>query len=228
MTQTCVRTRRGSVADGAPGIAIEAGRKRIPGANRREQLLETAAAEFAGTGLRGTTTAALASRAGISEPILYLHFESKDSLFRETVERSIDKRLQLLGEKLAHVSGSGVLDSIERMAEATVAVCVSDGTNPVLTTWALLETPEYAIDLHRAEVGSVCLLWERALAARFPESRTRAVLSMRLVPHAVHACLAYGFWLAAFRHSPASAAPLARQFAGGIKSAAATLISSDV
>ena len=228
MRQICVRTQHGRADDGAVGTAVERGHERIPGADRRERLLETAAAEFACTGLRGTTTAALAERARISEPVLYAHFENKDSLFRETVERSIDKRLRALEANLAEVTAHSVIECVESMAEATVAVCVSGAANAVLTNWALLETPDYTTDLLRKEVGNVCLLWEHRLAERFPGSRSRGVISMHLVPYAVHACLAYGFWLAAFRHSPASAAPLVRQFAGGIALAASTLISSEL
>jgi AcrR family transcriptional regulator len=200
---------------------------RISGADRRERLIEIAAGEFVCRGLRGTTTAALAKRAGISEPVLYIHFENKDRLFRETVERSVEKRLRLLEANLAQVSDDNLVDCVESMAEATVAVCLSDAANAALTAWALLEAPEHAAELHRKEVGSVCLLWERRLAELIPEARSRALISMRLAPYAVQACMAYGFWLASLRHSPGSAAPLARQFAEGIAMAAATLISSE-
>ena len=141
---------------------------------------------------------------------------------------AFDKRLRALEANLAEVTAHSVIECVESMAEATVAVCVSGAANAVLTNWALLETPDYTTDLLRKEVGNVCLLWEHRLAERFPGSRSRGVISMHLVPYAVHACLAYGFWLAAFRHSPASAAPLVRQFAGGIALAASTLISSEL
>jgi AcrR family transcriptional regulator len=49
--------------------------------DRRRQLLEVAAEEFARLGYRGTTTARLARAAGISEPILYRHFRDKQELF---------------------------------------------------------------------------------------------------------------------------------------------------
>lgn len=201
--------------------------KRIAAADRRERLLETAAEEFACAGLRGTTTAALAKRAGISEPVLYIHFENKDRLFRETVERSVEKRLRMLEANPAQVDDDTLVDCVERMAEATVAVCLSDAANAALTAWALLEAPEYAAELHRNEVGSVCLLWERRLAELIPEARSRALISMRLAPYAVQACMAYGLWLASLRHSHGSAAPLACQFAEGIAMAAANLLASE-
>ena len=213
------RTESGGTSAGADG---ERRAKRISGADRRERLLETARGEFACKGLRGTTTAALAERAGISEPVLYIQLENKDRLFREAVERGIERRLRLLEAKFAQLSSSTLVDCVESMAEATVAVCISNATNAVLTARALLEAPEDAVELHRKEVGSVCLLWEQRLAECISDPRSRALVSMRVVPYAVQACIAYGFWLAARRHSPTTAGPLGHQFAEGIALAAAT------
>jgi AcrR family transcriptional regulator len=199
---------------------------RISAADRRELLLDAAAGEFASTGLRGTTTAVLAGRAGISEPVLYSHFENKDRLFREAVERGIENRLRLLEAKFKHLSGSTLHDCLASMVEATVDVCLSAATNAVLTEWALLEAPEHAVELHRAEVGRVCMLWECRLAECIRDPRLRALVLMRVVPYSVQACIAYGFWLAALRHSPDTAGPLSHQFAAGIALAATTQVTA--
>jgi TetR/AcrR family transcriptional regulator len=57
---------------------------------RREQLLRSAAVCFAKEGYRGTTTAAIAAEAGVSEPIIYRHFESKLDLFVALIEKVAD------------------------------------------------------------------------------------------------------------------------------------------
>lgn len=54
---------------------------RLPAAKRKAQLLDTAAKVFATRGYTGTTTAELAREAGVSEPIIYRHFDSKKELF---------------------------------------------------------------------------------------------------------------------------------------------------
>ena len=54
---------------------------RLPAAERRERLVETAATVFADGSYRGTTTSEIARAAGISEPILYRHFASKRDLY---------------------------------------------------------------------------------------------------------------------------------------------------
>lgn len=61
---------------------------RLPAAKRREQLLDTAVALFAEKGYGGATTAELARAAGVTEPIIYRHFESKKDLFIATIDRT--------------------------------------------------------------------------------------------------------------------------------------------
>jgi AcrR family transcriptional regulator len=61
-------------------------RQRMKGIDRRRQIMKVAQRLFAQRGYSMTTTAAIASAAGVTEPILYRHFESKRDLF-----------LQLLG-----------------------------------------------------------------------------------------------------------------------------------
>jgi AcrR family transcriptional regulator len=54
---------------------------RLPAAERRLALVETAIRVFSDGSYRGTTTAEIARAAGISEPILYRHFASKRDLY---------------------------------------------------------------------------------------------------------------------------------------------------
>jgi AcrR family transcriptional regulator len=54
---------------------------RLPAAERRQSLIETAIRVFSEGSYRGTTTAEIARAAGISEPILYRHFAGKRDLY---------------------------------------------------------------------------------------------------------------------------------------------------
>src|SRR5678809_149675 len=54
---------------------------RLKAPQRREQLMEVATKLFARNGYDATTTAAIADSAGVTEPILYRHFKSKQDLF---------------------------------------------------------------------------------------------------------------------------------------------------
>lgn len=54
---------------------------RLKAAQRRQQLIDVATKLFARSGYEATTTAAIAAAAGVTEPILYRHFKSKQDLF---------------------------------------------------------------------------------------------------------------------------------------------------
>jgi TetR/AcrR family transcriptional regulator len=63
-------------------------RARLPAAERRAALLDTACRMFAKGGYRGTTTAEIAREAGVTEPILYRHFGSKRDLYVACLEQA--------------------------------------------------------------------------------------------------------------------------------------------
>lgn len=64
---------------------------RMTAAERREQLLEAAVAEFALHGLNGTSTEAIARRVGVSQPYLFRLFGTKKDLFLAAVNRGFDR-----------------------------------------------------------------------------------------------------------------------------------------
>jgi AcrR family transcriptional regulator len=195
------------------------------GPGGRLKVLRTAAVHFARTGLRGTSVAMLASAAGIPESILFASFGNKERLFREAVEHSMDARLRLLEARTLSANYETETIAVERMAEATVTVCVDGAVSSILTSWALLEDHDHAADLYRNEIGLVEFVWNRVLADRFGDSPSRRILSIQLVPYAVSASLAYGFWLAALRHDTAGAAAMAQGFVAGIGQTASALLS---
>jgi AcrR family transcriptional regulator len=71
-------------------------RRRLPAEARRRSILAAARKAFIDTGdMNGTTMKLIAERGGISEGVIYRHFESKDQLFVEAVveplERAVDE-----------------------------------------------------------------------------------------------------------------------------------------
>ena len=62
---------------------------RVPRAVRERQLVELAEQMFAERGYAGTSMEELARRAGVTKPVVYELFESKDGLFRACVDRAI-------------------------------------------------------------------------------------------------------------------------------------------
>jgi AcrR family transcriptional regulator len=80
MTQQATRT---SAERGSAGAPV---RRRLTAEARKRSILEAARRAFSETGdMNGTTIRAIAEKGGISEGVIYRHFESKDQLFFEAV-----------------------------------------------------------------------------------------------------------------------------------------------
>ena len=94
---------------------------RLPAPKRREQLLDCAADLFAKNGYARATTAQLAKSAGVTEPIIYRHFDSKRDLFVALIERTGRETIQQWEKHLA-----GADDSAERLRRLI-------GDNPMVT-----------------------------------------------------------------------------------------------
>ncbi|MBM4108209.1 MAG: TetR/AcrR family transcriptional regulator [Phycisphaerae bacterium] len=83
---------------------------RLPAAQRREQLLDSAETLFARHGYVRATTAELARAAGVTEPIIYRHFDSKKDLFISLIERTAQRTIHQWEQQLAHAA-----DPVERL-----------------------------------------------------------------------------------------------------------------
>jgi len=74
---------------------------RMPAAERRQGLIDTALSMFAEGSYRGTTTAEIAHEAGVSEPILYRHFASKRDLYLACIDEAWHRLRALWDETMA-------------------------------------------------------------------------------------------------------------------------------
>jgi AcrR family transcriptional regulator len=100
---------------------------RLKAAQRREQLIEVATRLFAKSGYEATTTAAIAEAAGVTEPILYRHFKSKQELFiaivREVSQQTMRQWQALIAnindpaEKLRAIS-TALPEHMRKLADA--------------------------------------------------------------------------------------------------------------
>ncbi len=95
---------------------------RLPAAQRKEQLLDRASELFARHGYARATTAELAKAAGVTEPILYRHFDSKRELFVALIERAGRRTIANWEQHLA-----GAADPAERLKRLL-------GDNPMVTS----------------------------------------------------------------------------------------------
>lgn len=70
----------------ATRLSTTKGRTRLPATERRAAIAAAAREVFCETGLRGARMRTIAERAGITEPLLYRHFSSREELFQVAVE----------------------------------------------------------------------------------------------------------------------------------------------
>ncbi len=91
-------------------------RQRLTGSERRDRILDAAAACFASRGFSGTTTREVAERAGITEAGLYRHFDSKEALYRAIIDRKMrtPDLLASLGGAIERRDDAAVLGGLAR------------------------------------------------------------------------------------------------------------------
>ena len=68
-------------------------RVRMTGKQRREQLLDIGRSLFAVRGFDGTSIEEIASRAGVSKPVVYEHFGGKEAIYAVVVDREMEHLL---------------------------------------------------------------------------------------------------------------------------------------
>ncbi|WP_106240441.1 TetR/AcrR family transcriptional regulator [Nonomuraea fuscirosea] len=90
-------------------------RRRMSGAERREQLISIGRTLFAEKGFDGTSIEEIAATAQVSKPVVYEHFGGKEGVYAVVVDREMQKLLGMITEAL---SASHALIKLERAAMA--------------------------------------------------------------------------------------------------------------
>src|ERR671932_31647 len=98
-------------------------------AERREEILDAALAEFAEHGYHGASTEGIAARAGISQPYVFRLFGTKRELFRAVVARCFREALELFQRAAEGKRGEAALDA---MGNAYVERLLVDRTRLLL------------------------------------------------------------------------------------------------
>lgn len=92
-----------------------AGTKGVPRAAREQQILDVAVDEIGRAGYAGLSLAEVATSAGVSKPLVYAYFESKDGLYAACVHRAVETLAAAIEQ--AH-SDSGGFGLAQRTLEA--------------------------------------------------------------------------------------------------------------
>jgi len=96
-------------------------RRRVPAAERREELISAAVHEFARGGLHGTAVERIARRVGVAQPYVFSLFQSKRELFLAAIERSFEHvaaTFRRAAEEFAEGRAEDCEDALEAMGRA--------------------------------------------------------------------------------------------------------------
>lgn len=91
--------------------------RRMPRAQRREQLLDAATSAFARAGYTATGLDDVAAEAGVTHVILYRHFASKADLYRAVLDRACQRLAETVGPGNS-TYGEGAIPALLRAAAA--------------------------------------------------------------------------------------------------------------
>jgi AcrR family transcriptional regulator len=79
--------------------------RRLPRAEREQQIVDIAHAHFAARGFGAVTMDEVAAAAGVTKPLLYAYFGNKERLYRACVEQAGEAMIAAVGEAVATAAG---------------------------------------------------------------------------------------------------------------------------
>jgi AcrR family transcriptional regulator/biotin carboxyl carrier protein len=156
------------------GPALNRRSPRLPGLERRRQIIEAAAALFSRKGFGGTTTREVAAAAGISEPTIFKHFATKEDLYAAIIEAKTQTAAILEGAALPAQRGddAGVLRAL---AHEIIARTQTDPTLFRLLLFSALEGHALSDMFFRSRVKRVDEFLSRYIAERMKAGAFRRV-----------------------------------------------------
>lgn len=183
--------------------------RRLPRAQRREQILAAATQAFARAGFAATSLDEIAAEAGITRVILYRHFESKTGLYQAVLDRVCTLLASYVNEPVGGFTESSI--------EGLLAAAAAEPAGFRLLFQHAAREPEFRglTDRFRAEITDIAHLQIRAVVADPAWARWASQLAPTVAIQAVIA------WLDAGLPDPAQAAERIRSAVGAVIQAAA-------
>ena len=187
--------------------------RRLPRAERREQILAAATEAFARSGFAATSLDDIATQAGITRVILYRHFDSKTDLYQAVLDRMCARLDAHVEEPVGGFTDASI--------DGLLAAAMESPAGFRLLFQHALREPEFKerIEKFRADISAAAFLQISHFVPDVPLARWAAQLAPVVAIEAIIA------WLDAGQPDPAQTAALVRQAVMGVINAA---VSSDV
>ncbi len=174
---------------------------RLPASARREQLIEVASDLFSRNGFNGTTTREIAVAAGVTEAIIFRHFETKEQLYKAIIDRSMSSSdtAEWAAKLRAAMERNEDETVVRHLITAIISMHKNDPKFERLMLYAALEGNQVAL-LHvrqiTAEIVDAFMSYFRrrqkqgALRANGPEIGLMAIVGM--AKHYAHCRYVHG------------------------------------
>lgn len=161
-----------------------AGTKGVPRREREEQILDAAAEEFGTRGYAFASIADIASKAGISKPMVYTYFGSKDGLYLAALRRAGEGLVEAVVEAQKDTGPVRALHTLEAVFRTL---------EPRRHDWRVLYDDTLP---HESEVHLAARDYRRQLA-HLGAAGTREVVADTGVTDELDASLLSSIWLGA-------------------------------
>lgn len=190
------------------GIGEPGPTRRLPRAQRREQILAAATVAFARAGFVNTSLDDIATEAGITRVILYRHFDSKTDLYQAVLDR-------VCGLLAAHI-GERLCEFTEASVDGLLTAASAEPAGFRLLFHHAAREPEFRarVDQFRAEITDIAHAQIKVVVADPAWARWASQLASTVAIEAVIA------WLDADQPDPAQAADRVRSAISGVIGAA--------
>jgi AcrR family transcriptional regulator len=187
--------------------------RRLPRAQRREQILAAATEAFARSGFAATGLDDIATEAGVTRVLLYRHFDSKTDLYQAVLDRMCARLDANVDEPVGGFTNASV--------DGLLAAAIESPAGFRLLFQHALREPEFKerIEKFRADITAASYL---QISAVVPDAALARWASQLAPVVAIEAIIA---WLDAGQPEPSKAAARVRRAVMGVIGAA---VASDV
>ncbi len=171
------------------------GNQRLSSPERRGAIIETAIQLFSERGFRGTTTREMAAACGVSEPVIYQHFATKEDLYRAIIDTVSHRDVDRFTSKLFELANEG--DDQAFFTAAAKLIVDFHQANPAfirLLHFSALEKHELAALFIERMSREFMGLMSMFMQQRIDDGRFRKVHPLVAAKHFVGGVADYALW----------------------------------
>jgi len=159
---------------------------RLSFSEREKKILHAALRLFSQKGFKGSTTRAIATKAGVNEALLFRHFPSKASLYNALLEQKLNDAEDYFGPATAKAKDLPLKDGLLYLGKTILDRFRKDAAFMRMVLYAALEEPAFSRSLFRRRLPLPIMLREffaakleaGEIAWTDPETLAQAFFSM--------------------------------------------------